>query len=42
MLDQEALLAPISENAPTGEDLSFSAEFDRIIENRRADDPTLD
>lgn len=42
MLDQEALLAPISDHAPTGEDLSFSAEFDRIIENRRADDPTLD
>jgi type VI secretion system protein ImpA len=42
MLDQEALLAPISDNAPTGDDLSFSAEFDRIIEKRRADDPTLD
>ncbi|WMJ69522.1 type VI secretion system protein TssA [Stenotrophomonas sp. 24(2023)] len=42
MLDQDALLAPISDDAPTGEDLSFSAEFDRIIENRRADDPTLD
>ncbi|WP_269791095.1 type VI secretion system protein TssA [Stenotrophomonas sp. Iso1] len=42
MLDQDALLAPISDNAPTGEDLSFSIEFDRIIEKRRADDPTLD
>ncbi len=42
MLDQDALLAPIAEHAPTGEDLSFSVEFDRIIEKRRADDPTLD
>lgn len=42
MLDQDALLAPISHDAPTGEDLSFSTEFDRIIEKRRADDPTLD
>ena len=42
MLDLDALLAPISDHAPTGEDLSFSAEFDRIIEKRRADDPTLD
>lgn len=42
MLDQDALLAPISDHAPSGEDLSFSPEFDRIIEKRRADDPTLD
>lgn len=42
MLDQEALLAPISDQSPTGEDLSFSPEFDKIIEKRRADDPTLD
>lgn len=42
MLDLDALLAPISEDAPTGEDLSFSIEFDRIQEFRRADDPTLD
>lgn len=42
MLDQEALLAPISDHAPAGEDLSFSPEFDRIQESRRADDPTLD
>ena len=42
MLDQDALLAPIDGHAATGEDLSFSVEFDRIIENRRADDPTLD
>ncbi|WP_449468421.1 type VI secretion system protein TssA [Stenotrophomonas humi] len=42
MLDQNALLAPITIDAPTGEELSFSVEFDRIIESRRADDPTLD
>ncbi len=42
MLEEDALLAPISDTQPTGEDLSFSAEFDRIIEYRRADDPTLD
>jgi type VI secretion system protein ImpA len=38
----EALLAPVSEALPAGEDLSFSAEFDGIAELRRADDPTLD
>lgn len=37
-----ALLAPISPNAPCGDDLSFSSEFDEIQELRRADDPTLD
>lgn len=42
MLDQDALLAPIADHAPTGDDLSFSPEFDRIQESRRADDPTLD
>ena len=42
MLDLDALLAPISDTSPTGEDLSFSPEFDRIQEYRRADDPTLD
>ncbi|HJV73821.1 MAG TPA: type VI secretion system protein TssA [Noviherbaspirillum sp.] len=35
-------LEAISENRPTGEDLSFSAEFDRIQEARREDDPTMD
>jgi type VI secretion system protein ImpA len=35
-------LSPIDEAAPTGPDLSFSPEFDRIAEMRRADDPTLD
>jgi type VI secretion system protein ImpA len=38
----EGLLAPISDAAPCGDDLSFSAEFDAIQELRRADDPTLD
>jgi len=38
----DALLIPISEVAPCGEDLSFSAEFDEIAELRREDDPTLD
>ena len=36
------LLEPVSATAPCGEDLSFSAEFDAIIEARRADDATLD
>ena len=40
-MDHEALLAPISEDSPCGDDLSFSAEFDAIQELRRADDPTL-
>lgn len=40
--DLDALLAPISGSAPTGDDLSFSAEFDLIQEARRSDDPTLD
>ena len=35
------LLAPIAPDQPCGEDLSFSPEFDRIGEMRRADDPTL-
>ncbi|HZE91509.1 MAG TPA: type VI secretion system protein TssA [Rhizobacter sp.] len=38
----DELLLPISESAPCGEDLSFSAEFDAIAELRRQDDPTLD
>lgn len=42
MLDLDALLAPISDDQPAGEDLSFSIEFDRIQEARRSDDPTLD
>lgn len=41
-MDPAALLAPISEASATGDDLSFSPEFDAIQELRRADDPTLD
>jgi type VI secretion system protein ImpA len=37
----QALLAPIEPDAPCGADLSFSTEFDRIVEMRREDDPTL-
>lgn len=42
MEDLDNLLAPISDAAPSGDDLSFSAEFDTIAEARRADDPSLD
>jgi type VI secretion system protein ImpA len=38
----DELLLPISDDAPCGEDMSFSAEFDTIQELRREDDPTLD
>ncbi len=41
-LDHDALLQPISEDLPCGEDMQFSAEFDSIRDMRRADDPTLD
>lgn len=41
MTDWAALLAPVSADAPAGEDLSFSLEFDQIAEMRRADDPSL-
>jgi type VI secretion system protein ImpA len=40
-IDIPALLAPISTEAPCGEDAGFSDLFDRIREARRADDPTL-
>jgi type VI secretion system protein ImpA len=36
------LLTPIAGPHPSGEDLSFSVEFDQITELRREDDPTLD
>jgi type VI secretion system protein ImpA len=36
------LLTPINGDSPSGEDLSFSVEFDQIAELRREDDPTLD
>ena len=42
MLDPAPLLAPISDAAPCGEDLSFSAEFDAIQAARQFDDPSLD
>lgn len=42
MFDIDALLEPISDAAPCGEDLSFSTEFDAILESRRSDDATLD
>ncbi len=42
MPDLDDLLAPISDAAPCGEDMAFSAEYDRLQEARRGDDPTLD
>lgn len=41
-MELDALLAPISESSPCGEDMSFSLEYDQIAEMRRQDDPTLD
>jgi type VI secretion system protein ImpA len=41
-MNNEALLAPIAGDLPCGQDLSFSAAFDRIADMRREDDPTLD
>ena len=41
MTEWTALLAPVSEHDPAGEDLSFSLEFDQVAELRRADDPSL-
>lgn len=40
-IDIAELLAPISADAPCGEDLSFDEVFDQIREARRADDPSL-
>lgn len=40
-MNLDTLLSPIHPDAPCGDDLSFSAEFDRIAELRRADDPSL-
>jgi type VI secretion system protein ImpA len=42
MLNLEALLAPVSEARPCGEDLAFSAEVDAIVRARQADDPSLE
>ena len=41
-IDVNELLAPIPGDDPAGTDASFSDEFDRIREARRADDPGLD
>lgn len=40
-IDIASLLQPLSESAPCGEDVSFSEVYDRIREERRADDPSL-
>lgn len=40
-MDLDALLQPIAEDRPCGDDLSFSDAFDTIAELRRADDPSL-
>lgn len=42
MIDVDALLQPISDAAPAGEDFSFSAEFGAIQEARRSDDASLE
>ncbi|WP_374594533.1 type VI secretion system protein TssA [Aquabacterium sp.] len=36
------LLAPVSDAAPCGDDLSYSVEFDALARLREADDPSLD
>lgn len=41
-IDVNELLAPIPGDDPAGTDASFSDEFDRIREARRADDPGLE
>lgn len=41
-LDYQALLLPISDDAPAGGEMSFSPAFDAIKEARRFDDATLD
>ena len=40
-IDVNELLAPIPGGDPAGSDASFSDQFDRIREARRADDPNL-
>lgn len=40
--DYTALLAPINESSPCGEDMLFSADFDAITYARRFDDASLD
>jgi type VI secretion system protein ImpA len=41
-MDIQSLLQPISADAPCGQDLSYSIDFDHIAEMRREDDPTLE
>jgi type VI secretion system protein ImpA len=41
-IDLDALLNPITDALPCGEDMQFSGEFDTIRDMRRSDDPTLD
>ncbi|WP_118182793.1 type VI secretion system protein TssA [Paraburkholderia phosphatilytica] len=41
-IDTNALLNPISETSPCGDDLLFSTDFDAIQHARRFDDPSLD
>lgn len=42
MLELDDLLSPIADDRPSGDDLSFSPEYDTIQEARRADDPSLE
>jgi len=42
MIEVQALLQPISDESPCGDDMSFSLEFDRIQEARREEDGSLD
>ena len=37
-----SLLAPISEKRPAGESLRYEGTYDRIMEARREDDPSLE
>jgi type VI secretion system protein ImpA len=37
-----SLMAPISEKSPSGESLRYEGSYDRIMEARREDDPTLE
>ena len=41
-LDLPALLAPIAETSPCGDDMLFSRQFDAIQEARKHDDPSLE
>jgi type VI secretion system protein ImpA len=42
MFSADQLLSPISDAAPSGEDLAFSSELDAISLARKFDDPSLD